>query len=179
MGNEAQSGRSKPGSGFGTKAAIVIVLAVVLGVLVYQKQRTRKQMSPEGAQATAPPVTTVPRTEQPARAGEETNQPETTIPLLLDLGADKCIPCKMMAPILLELKKEYAGKLQVEVIDVWKNPDAGQQYGIRIIPTQIFYDASRRELFRHEGFMSKQDILAKWKELGFHLPAPSPEPEGK
>jgi thioredoxin 1 len=92
-----------------------------------------------------------------------------SLPLLIDLGATQCIPCKMMAPILEEIKKEYAGSLQVEFIDVWKNPDAGQKYRIRAIPTQIFYDASGKELHRHMGFMSKQDILAAWKELGIEL----------
>jgi thioredoxin 1 len=38
-----------------------------------------------------------------------------------------------------------------------------------VIPTQIFYDAAGRELFRHEGFFGKDDILAKWKELGVSL----------
>ena len=76
----------------------------------------------------------------------------------------------MMAPILEELKKEYAGKMQVDFIDVWENEAAGQQYRIDGIPTQIFFDASGRELYRHEGFMPKEDILAKWKELGFSLP---------
>jgi len=88
------------------------------------------------------------------------------LPKLLDLGATKCIPCKKMAPILEELKKEYAGKMEVEFIDVWQNPDAAAKYGIRLIPTQIFYDATGKELFRHEGFFGREDILGKWKELG-------------
>ena len=91
------------------------------------------------------------------------------LPKLLDLGAGKCIPCKMMFPVLDELKKEYAGKLEVEFIDVWQNPDAGKQYGIEVIPTQIFYDATGKELSRHIGFFAKEDILAKWKELGMEL----------
>ena len=77
----------------------------------------------------------------------------------------------MMAPILDELKKEYAGKLEVEFIDVWKNPDAGKLYEIQMIPTQIFFDTSGKELFRHTGFYGKDDILAKWKELGVNLKA--------
>jgi thioredoxin 1 len=89
------------------------------------------------------------------------------LPRLVDLGADKCIPCKMMAPILKELKTEYSGRMDVEFIDVWKNPDAGKKYGIKLIPTQIFYDASGKELFRNIGFLSKEDILSKWKELGY------------
>ncbi|GAI95361.1 unnamed protein product, partial [marine sediment metagenome] len=60
----------------------------------------------------------------------------------------------------------YEGVFKVEFIDVWENPEAGREYGIRLIPTQIFYDSSGKELFRHEGFFSKEDILAKWKELG-------------
>ncbi len=93
------------------------------------------------------------------------------MPRLVDLGAGRCIPCKKMAPILEELKKEYAGRLQVDFIDVWVDPEAGKPYGIKLIPTQIVFDPSGRELFRHEGFIDKEDILAKWKELGFSLSA--------
>ena len=93
----------------------------------------------------------------------------TKLPRLVDLGADKCIPCKMMAPVLKELKTEYAGRMEVEFIDVWKNPDAGKPYKIKLIPTQVFFDASGKERFRHEGFFGKEDILAKWKELGVDL----------
>ena len=91
------------------------------------------------------------------------------LPRLVDLGASKCVPCKMMAPILEDLKKECEGRLAVEFIDVWKNPDAGKEYGVRMIPTQIFYGADGKESFRHEGFFGKEDILAKWKELGVDL----------
>jgi len=89
------------------------------------------------------------------------------MPKIVDLGADKCVPCKMMAPILEELKHQYKGRFDVEVIDVWKNPAAGNAYRIRLIPTQIFFDEKGTELYRHEGFMSKQDILNKWIELGY------------
>jgi len=91
------------------------------------------------------------------------------IPRLVDIGAKKCIPCKLMAPILKELKTEYAGRLQVDFLDVSINPEFAGQYGVTIIPTQIFFDASGKELFRHEGFMSKDDILTRWKELGVEL----------
>lgn len=106
--------------------------------------------------------------------GSNTVLPEATIqrkgiPRMVDLGATKCIPCKMMAPILEDLKKTYVGKLDVEFIDVWENQEAGKEYGVNLIPTQIFYDAAGNELFRHEGFFGKEDILAKWKELGVDL----------
>jgi thioredoxin 1 len=91
------------------------------------------------------------------------------LPRLVDLGADKCIPCKAMAPILKELKAQYAGRMDVEFIDVWKNPDVGKANKIQIIPTQIFFAATGQELYRHEGFFGKEDILGKWKELGIEL----------
>jgi thioredoxin 1 len=87
-------------------------------------------------------------------------------PRLVDVGANKCIPCKAMAPILEQLRADFADRLDVEFVDVWVNPDAGVPYGIRMIPTQIFYGADGRELSRHEGFMSREDILARWKSHG-------------
>ena len=97
------------------------------------------------------------------------NSSTKKLPRLVDLGADKCVPCKMMAPILEGLKKEYGGRMDVQFIDVWKTSEAGKEYGIRVIPTQIFYGPTGKELFRHEGFFGKEDILAKWKELGVDL----------
>jgi thioredoxin 1 len=92
--------------------------------------------------------------------------PEKKLPRLLDLGAKKCVPCKMMAPLLEELATEFKGRLDVEFIDVWENPGAAEQYGIQSIPTQIFYDADGKEFFRHVGFYPKEDILARFKEKG-------------
>jgi thioredoxin 1 len=94
---------------------------------------------------------------------------EKAIPLLIDVGAAQCIPCKAMAPILEELRKEYAGVFQVEFIDVRENPGAGQKYGVRAIPTQIFFDASGREFYRHMGFFSKEQILDTFKKQGVAL----------
>src|ERR1035437_10106809 len=105
--------------------------------------------------------------------GARATEAKAGIPRLIDLGADKCIPCKLMMPVMAELTKEYQGQLEVVFIDVWKDRDAGKPYGIQLIPTQIFYDASGKERFRHEGFMAKKDILAKWKELGIELKAPA------
>ena len=104
-------------------------------------------------------------------AGASSPRQATTqkIPRLVDLGAGKCIPCKAMAPILEELRTEYAGRMDVQFIDVWKDPDAGKAFGIHIIPTQIFYAADGRELARHQGFMDRDAILARWKALGVSL----------
>jgi thioredoxin 1 len=94
------------------------------------------------------------------------------IPRLVDLGARTCIPCKAMAPILDGLRAEYAGRMEVVFIDVWKDREAADAYAIRIIPTQVFFGADGRELARHEGFMGKEEILAQWKAVGVDFPAP-------
>ena len=85
---------------------------------------------------------------------------------MIDLGATECIPCKMMAPIIEELKKEYAGRADILFIDVWKNPDQAKKYGIRAIPTQIFLDAEGREVHRNVGFMDKKRIVDVLTRLG-------------
>ena len=91
------------------------------------------------------------------------------LPRLLDLGSTRCIPCKQMAPILEELKSTYRGKLEVVFIDVLEDSAAAEKYDVSTIPTQIFFDATGKEVFRHEGFFSKEEILAKWHELGVEL----------
>jgi len=97
----------------------------------------------------------------------------TALPRLVDLGADKCVPCKMMAPILVELRNEYAGRFDVVFIDVWKDQTKSQEYGIRVIPTQIFFGADGKELMRHEGFFAKEEILAAWRQHGYDFPSPA------
>ena len=101
-------------------------------------------------------------------------QAKSSLPRLVDLGAGKCIPCKQMKPILADLTRDYADQFTVLFIDVWENREEGSKYGIRMIPTQIFYGADGKELARHEGFMAKKDILAKWRELGVALREPAP-----
>lgn len=87
---------------------------------------------------------------------------------MVDIGAKKCIPCKMMAPIMEELEKEYGstGKAAIIFIDVWENKEQGQKFGIRSIPTQIFYGADGKEVSRHEGFMDKNSIISRLETMG-------------
>jgi thioredoxin 1 len=101
-----------------------------------------------------------------APASAPATESQARLPRVVDLGAGKCKACKDLAPILEELKKEYAGRVEVEYIDVWKNNAAAEPYKIRIIPTQIFYDREGKEVWRHEGFLPKADFIAKFAELG-------------
>jgi len=85
---------------------------------------------------------------------------------MVDIGAKKCIPCKMMAPIMEELEKEYKERAAIIFIDVWENPDQAKKFGIRSIPTQIFYDKAGKEVWRHVGFLHKTSIVAMLEKLG-------------
>lgn len=85
---------------------------------------------------------------------------------MVDIGAHKCVPCKMMTPIIEELSGEYDGRAAIAFIDVWEHREEAGKYGIRAIPTQIFYDANGVEQYRHTGFMDKATIVAKLNELG-------------
>ena len=85
---------------------------------------------------------------------------------LVDLGADACIPCRMMSPILEKLEKQYRGKAAVVFIDVWKNKDQARRFGVRIIPTQIFFDKDGTEVYRHVGFLGESDIVKQLRKMG-------------
>jgi len=143
------------GNGMSKAIKIVVVASLILAVAAIVRIKQQGKEGDSAAGLSTPADTAIPQA--------------SGLPRLVDLGSVTCIPCKMMAPVLEELKKEYAGRLGVEFYDVVQNPDVGAKYGIKLMPTQIFFDASGKELFHHEGFISKDDILAKWKELGVDL----------
>jgi thioredoxin 1 len=111
------------------------------------------------------------------------------LPILIDFGADSCIPCKEMAPVLKELNAELQGKAIVKFVDVWKYQDFAEGYPVSVIPTQILIDSNGNpykpknpesqqmkqytskatgELVftAHEGGMTKEQILNALKEMG-------------
>ncbi len=91
------------------------------------------------------------------------------LPTVLDLGSDSCIPCKMMKPIFAELEEELAGKVNILILDVSEHSLLSDKYKVRVIPTQIFFDEAGQQYWRHEGFLSKEDILKKLEETGVKL----------
>jgi thioredoxin 1 len=101
-----------------------------------------------------------------ADPGKPPDVPVKGMVTLVDLGAKSCIPCKMMAPIMEKLEKDYKGKAAILFIDVWKDPDQAKRFGISVIPTQIFYDKQGKEVLRHKGFMSEEAIVAQLRKLG-------------
>jgi thioredoxin 1 len=149
-----------------------LLLAAVVATVEFQKFMKRRAPACEDgvcavpAYAVAAKVTgpqTVPFM-PPAQTGTE-----RPLPKLIDFGSGQCATCKMMDVILDELAQEYNGKLKIQFVDAREQTELAEQHSIRMIPTQIFFDAEGKELFRHEGFISKKDILKKWAELGVSL----------
>lgn len=128
-------------------------LAFLAVVVVYAVTESRGVDKPPGAAALQPREASAP-------------SPGTGRVTMIDLGATECIPCKMMAPILEELRIQYAGKADILFIDVWKDPEQAKSYRIQAIPTQIFFDGKGREVFRHVGFMDKTRIVDILSTLG-------------
>jgi len=85
---------------------------------------------------------------------------------MIDLGAKKCVPCKMMAPIMEKMEKQYEGRAAIVFIDVWENKDQAAKYGVKVIPTQIFYDETGKETYRHVGFFSEKAIVGVLHSMG-------------
>jgi thioredoxin 1 len=88
------------------------------------------------------------------------------LPKLLDFGRGKCIPCKAMAPVLKELSEEYKDRVIIKIIEIDQESGLTKANRIRLIPTQIFFDAKNQEVLRHEGFMSKDDIKKVFQKMG-------------
>ena len=105
-----------------------------------------------------------------ALAEDFLNVPTKGTVTMIDLGAKKCIPCKMMAPILVKLEKAYKGKADIIFIDVWENKQPAQRFKIRAIPTQIFFNAQGKEIYRHVGFLDEKSIVEQLIKMGVTAP---------
>jgi thioredoxin 1 len=138
--------------------AVKITIVAALAVVVLAAVALKRDKSPDRSETKATMVA--------ASEPVKTPSAKQRLPKMVDVGAGKCIPCKMMKPILDDLKANYADGFTTEFIDVWENPNAGKPYNVEMIPTQIFFDAEGKERFRHVGFFGKEDILGKWRELG-------------
>ena len=142
-----------------------MMLAVAVGVVIAVKNRR--------CASTEPSASTKPSTERPAAGSQPASRPIGQSAKLIEFGGSKCMVCRRMMPILAELKAEYAGRLRIETVDVFENSSLAEAHNIRVIPTQIFFDQAGRELYRHEGFFSKEQIVAAWKAAGVDLGPPA------
>ena len=87
-------------------------------------------------------------------------------PVLVDFGANSCMPCRQLRPILKEVEKDYAEKAKILVVDVYKYQDLAREHRVQLIPTLIFFDKGGKEFYRHVGAWDKDSIVGKLKEAG-------------
>ena len=93
-------------------------------------------------------------------------------PALVELGSTKCASCAAMQPVLAVLRTAGDGRLDVRVIDVFQQREAIRQWNVRAIPTQVFLDRQGRELERHVGFISGDDIHRTFARHGIAFDRP-------
>ena len=124
------------------------------------KEKAKIEIDEKRLQAIASPT-------PPTNTGEEfKNALQSGKPVLVDFGANSCMPCRQIRPILKEVGQEYAGKAEVLVIDVYKYKELAGEYRVQVIPTLIFFDKSGKEVYRHMGAWDKASIVGKLKEAG-------------
>jgi len=88
-------------------------------------------------------------------------------PALYEFGAGYCVSCKEMAGIMAALKTSHSDQVEFRLVYVDKEKPLFEQYKIMLIPTQVFLDATGKEVDRHIGALSKEDVIKKLKELKF------------
>jgi len=91
----------------------------------------------------------------------DTDSVQTAKITFIELGSVNCIPCKMMQPVMKEVEEAYGDTVKVVFYDVWtkEGKKYGQQYNVKVIPTQVFLDENGEEFFRHQGFFSKEELV--------------------
>jgi len=87
-------------------------------------------------------------------------------PSMIDFGSEGCRPCQMMEPILEKLTEQHQGKANILFVHVGKEQILAARYGIRSIPTQVFFDKNGKEVLRHVGFFPQDEIERKLTEMG-------------
>lgn len=86
-------------------------------------------------------------------------------PALVDFWAEWCMPCKMLAPAIEELAKEYEGKVVVGKVDTDNNRDISMKFGISAIPTVIIFNTEGEMVKKFVGLQQKSDFKAALDEL--------------
>jgi len=88
---------------------------------------------------------------------------ESEVPVVVDFWATWCGPCKMVAPVIEELAKEYDKKVKIGKVDVDENPNTASRFGVMSIPTIMFFKGGR-VMDQSVGAISKSDLKKKIDE---------------
>ena len=104
---------------------------------------------------------------QPLPTQAQGTAPAKGKPALYEFGAKYCVPCKEMQKVMAELKPEYGDRVELRMVYADEEMPLFKQYKIVAIPTQVFLDASGKEVDRHLGALPKEEVIKKLKELKF------------
>lgn len=86
--------------------------------------------------------------------------------LIVEFGGQTCIPCKRMQPTLLALQSRFQGKAVVRNFWIQQYPAVARQFRVMLMPTQIVFDPSGKEVLRHEGVWEQSAFLAALQAKG-------------
>ncbi len=149
-----------------TPSALTILLALLFVFASCSKDKPDPEPETEALKPTRALQTFATPSNDSGEAWTDSTATSEALPRMIDLGRGKCIPCRKMEPILKELKQVYAGKAGIKIISLDEHADAAEEYNLRVIPTQIFFDAAGSEVWRHDGFLSRDAIVARFTEMG-------------
>ncbi len=105
-------------------------------------------------------------TASPAAIGSSSGGAAAPRVTFIELGADKCVPCREMQPVMKAIERTFGDQVEVLFYDVWEDPEPANEYGIQMIPTQVFLDENGEEFHRHVGFYPEAEIEALLIERG-------------
>ena len=157
------------------KASVLVILATAVMIVLAMKNRgpdvcsiSNPDIPGRGCSAAAAPTEEKFLSAEPNDVTTDKIAVKQAEPVIkfLELGSVSCVPCKMMEPVLEELKEQYKGQVVVEFVDIVENPMVCNAFRVRVMPTQVIMGADGQELFRHEGFFPKNEIVRKLTELG-------------
>ncbi len=174
--------------GLAVKIIIPIFIIAVIGGIWFLKNE-KKQESPDISMSETDEAANPDFDLHVTEALDLEQLKSYSLPIMIDFGADSCIPCKEMAPVLAKLNKELRGKAIIKFVDVWKYQELAQDYPIKVIPTQVFFDkdgnpfnpsdlqgmqmntyalkdTNEHVFTTHEGGMTEEMILTALKEMG-------------
>jgi thioredoxin 1 len=110
----------------------------------------------------------------PAMAGSGEPAPPiptgSGLPCLVEFGSDECQACKKMVSVLAEAEPRLKGRADLLRVDTDDHPQAAQGWNLRMIPTQVAVSADGKELWRHEGFIPIDELLAELTRVGIECP---------
>ena len=133
-----------------TRKTLALIATVLVSLLVMAGAAAWSLRAPPRASAAA------------ALAGQDLEPAlRTGKPTVAEFGANACASCREMKVILGELKRRHGDRYGIVAIDILEQRDYIERHRIQLMPTQVFFDASGREVGRHLGKLTLDEVVAQ------------------